>query len=72
MRTLLRNVLQIEDGLNPLHRRYLEYLTKVRRASLDSIIFATRIDRKTILREVEPVLISRNLIMITSKGRILL
>ncbi len=69
VRNILRNVLQIEDGLNPLHRRYLEYLSKVKRASLDSISFATRIDKKTILKEVEPVLIDKNLIFINSKGR---
>lgn len=69
LRQVLENVLQLQDGLGPVHRRYLTYLEKVRRASLDSIAFATRIDKKTILREVEPVLIQKDLIFINSKGR---
>lgn len=69
VRNILRDVLQIEDGLNPLHRRYLEYLEKIERGSLDLIRFGTRIDKSTILKEIEPVLIGRNLIKITSRGR---
>ncbi len=69
IKEILKNILQIEDGLNPLHRRYLEYLAKVNRASLDSISFATRLDKKTITKEIEPVLAEKNLITITSRGR---
>jgi Holliday junction resolvasome RuvABC ATP-dependent DNA helicase subunit len=70
LQDILRNTLQLEDGLNPLHRRYLDYIQKVERASLDTLIFATRLDKSTILREIEPVLINKNLIRITSRGRV--
>jgi Holliday junction resolvasome RuvABC ATP-dependent DNA helicase subunit len=72
LKDILKNVLQLENGLNPLHRRYLDYIQKVERASLDTLIFATRLDKSTICREIEPVLIDKNLIRITSRGRICL
>jgi len=69
VRDVLINILQIENGLNVFHRKYLDFLQKTERASLDLISFATRIDKKTIQKEIEPILLQRGLISITSRGR---
>jgi Holliday junction resolvasome RuvABC ATP-dependent DNA helicase subunit len=66
---LIENILQIQDGLNLEHRRYLDFLKSAKTASLDLISLSTRIDKSTIRRDIEPVLIYKNLIKITSKGR---
>lgn len=66
---LIRDVLNIQDGLDETHRRYLKYLEKVKVASLESISNATHIDRSTIKRNIEPVLLDKGLIRLTSRGR---
>ena len=74
LREILEEVLYIkEKGLNRLDEIYLEYLEEVGgRASLLSLISGTKIDRITILTEIEPLLINQNLIEVTSRGRILI
>lgn len=57
------------DGLTEQDRIYLEFLKRAERCSLDTLINATRIDRETILREIEPMLLYKGLIKITSRGR---
>jgi Holliday junction resolvasome RuvABC ATP-dependent DNA helicase subunit len=70
LESYLSNILSIQkNGLNELDRRYLEYLSIVKRSSLQNIIINTRIDKETIMTEIEPYLIFLNLIKITSKGR---
>jgi len=62
-----------QDGFSPLERTYLEFLRRSGGiASLDTISYGTRFDRGTILRDIEPRLIYRNKIKISSKGRTLL
>ena len=70
-RKILEEYLTIDsDGLDILDRKYLEYLRKVGgRSSLQNISFGTRIDSPTILRDIEPNLLLRSIIKITSKGR---
>lgn len=72
LKYIISNTLQIENGLNLEQRRYLDFLCKVNRASLDLISSAIRIDRKTIQRDIEPYLIRLGKISITSRGRICL
>lgn len=68
---ILNELLYIrEDGINQLDELYLQYLENIGgRASLHTLISGTRIDRTTILTEVEPHLLYLNRIRITSKGR---
>jgi Holliday junction DNA helicase RuvB len=49
--------------------RYLEYLENVDTSSLNNIARTLRIDRNTIEKEVEPFLLEKENIIITSKGR---
>jgi len=49
--------------------RYLEYLSNIGLSSIDNLSRALRIDKNSIQKEVEPFLIERGNIMITSKGR---
>jgi Holliday junction resolvasome RuvABC ATP-dependent DNA helicase subunit len=49
--------------------KYLQFLAKVERASLDTISRALKIDRATILNEIEPFLIERGHISISARGR---
>jgi len=71
LRNLLTNFLNIkEGGINKLDEIYLEYLKSAGgRSSLTNITWGSGIDRSTILREVEPFLLVKGIIRITSKGR---
>jgi len=68
---LVEEVLGVsKDGLNSMDRRYLDFLrTSGGRASITLISNMLRIDRDTLLRDVEPHLIHLGYIKITSRGR---
>jgi Holliday junction resolvasome RuvABC ATP-dependent DNA helicase subunit len=68
---VLTDILNIsEEGFNPLERKYIEFLrTSGGRASLDLIVNATRIDKNTVLRDVEPALVMAGIISIGYGGR---
>lgn len=66
---IIENVFQLKDGLDYRHRIYLDFLQKAKIASLDLISYATKLDKATIRREIEPVLIYKNMIQISSRGR---
>lgn len=66
---LLEKINIDEDGFNSLEKRYLNYLEKMGRASLSTISVATGIHRDMILTEIEPHLLYKNLIKISSRGR---
>ena len=68
---ILEEILSIsEGGLNQLDKHYLEILEKLGgRASLDTLINSTRFDKGTILREIEPFLIYKGMVRISSRGR---
>jgi Holliday junction resolvasome RuvABC ATP-dependent DNA helicase subunit len=67
---ILTGVMNIkENGINEMDQIYLNYLYDVRKSSLTNLIYATGIDRNTILTEIEPHLLHLRLIKITSKGR---
>jgi Holliday junction resolvasome RuvABC ATP-dependent DNA helicase subunit len=63
------NILRIDNGLTEYHIRYLNYLKEVKRSSLVNISNCTHIDKATIVRDIEPVLLYKKLIKITPKGR---
>lgn len=65
----LSNIYGIQDGLNVLQRRYLEFLRGAESASLDLISYVLRVDKMTVRRDIEPILIERNLIGIGARGR---
>lgn len=71
LRNIFDNYLDIrEGGLTRQDVLYLEYLQRVGGiSSLQNIIYGTHIDRDTVLREVEPLLLYQGKIKITSKGR---
>lgn len=67
---LCNQILSLDsDGLDRLQRSYLGYLSERGRASIDSISYALRIPKSIILRDIEPGLLYRNMIEITSRGR---
>lgn len=70
---LMENVFEIRDGLDPIARKYLEILEMAGgRASLSLLVTLLHTDRGSITRNIEPVLIKKNLIEIKSTGRILI
>jgi Holliday junction resolvasome RuvABC ATP-dependent DNA helicase subunit len=69
VRLIIRTVLQIQGGLDIMQRRYLQHLQIVERSSLESIAHALHVDKSTILRDIEPALIYKHLIKISSRGR---
>jgi Holliday junction resolvasome RuvABC ATP-dependent DNA helicase subunit len=66
---IINEVFQLQDGLDYRHRTYINFLQHAKVASLDLISYATKLDKATILREIEPVLIYKDLISISSRGR---
>lgn len=71
-KVLMRELFGIVDGLDVASRRYVEALDHLGgRASLDTLATYLHIDKDTLRYFVEPILLYRNLILITSRGRIL-
>lgn len=70
MKRLMKSFLGVEDGLTIECNIYLSFLMKVKRASLDLISSATRLDKSLIKNVIEPVLIEKGLVIITGRGRI--
>lgn len=69
MKGVINEVFDVVDGLNEIHLRYLDFLRTVNSASLDMISSAIHIDKETIKHEIEPILLYRRNIQITSRGR---
>lgn len=67
---ILKEVFSIEDGLDGLCRSYLEVLSDVGgTASIFLLKSILHVDDATLKRTIEPVLLRKGLIKITSKGR---
>lgn len=67
---ILKEVFSIEDGLDGLCRSYLEVLADVGgTASIFLLKSILHVDDATLKRTIEPVLLRKGLIKITSKGR---
>ena len=63
-------VFGVEDGIDILSRRYLEVLNNLGgRASLSAIRASLHVDEGTIKAQIEPALLYKNKIQITSRGR---
>jgi Holliday junction resolvasome RuvABC ATP-dependent DNA helicase subunit len=69
VKSTIENVFGIRNGLNDLHIKYLNYLKLVKIAGLDTIAYGIKLDREIIKKEIEPNLIAKGLITITSRGR---
>jgi Holliday junction resolvasome RuvABC ATP-dependent DNA helicase subunit len=55
--------------MNSMEREYLAFLERVRTASLTTLTSSLGINRETIQTEIEPQLLYKGRIKITSKGR---
>lgn len=67
---LCNDILNIsEDGLSELERRYINIIARLGRASIDNLCNLLHVPKTTILRDIEPRLLYKNIIKITSKGR---
>jgi Holliday junction resolvasome RuvABC ATP-dependent DNA helicase subunit len=70
LESLCNQILSLDErGLDRLQREYLDYLNSCGKSSIDRISYALRIPKSIILRDIEPGLLYRNLIDISSKGR---
>ena len=70
MKKVMKQFLSVEDGLTIECNIYLEFIKKVKRASLDLISSATRLDKSLIKNVIEPILIEKGLVIITGRGRV--
>ena len=66
---VVEKIIGIVDGLDPMCLKYLEILERLSTSSLENISRITGISKTTIQTEIEPVLLYKNRISITSKGR---
>lgn len=67
---ILTTLLDVDaEGLTSQDYMYLDFLSRVGRASISSISGATRLSRDLILSEIEPRLLYLGKIKITSRGR---
>jgi Holliday junction DNA helicase RuvB len=60
-----------EDGATDLDRDYLEYLAHHKIAGVDTLAGRLKTDKLDLITRIEPFLMDRGWIMITSKGRVL-
>lgn len=68
---ILKNKFNIDtSNLDPICRKYLEILKVLQASSISRLSAILHIDQNTLTKEVEPVLLSRGLILITNKGRV--
>lgn len=67
---LVSRIFGVIDGIDPLQRRYLEVLRRFGgTSSVTNIQNALHLDLGTIKRDIEPALLDKGLIRISSKGR---
>lgn len=70
---ILRDVFSIKDGLNALSRRYLDTLEDIGgTSSVTMLANLLHVDTQTLTKEIEPILLKRRMIRISSKGRSLI
>jgi len=66
---IMENIIGIVDGIDPLCKKYLDTLTRLDTSSLETLSRVSGISKTTIQREIEPILLYKKLISISSKGR---
>ena len=69
VRFVLNKIGIYDFGYSAEDFRYLEFLKNITSSSLDNIARTLRIDKNTIAKEIEPYLLEKGNILITSKGR---
>lgn len=69
LKWMIQEVLQIKEGLTEPQQRYLNFMEKVKKASLSTISLSIKVDKDTILRDIEPVLLYNGRIKISPRGR---
>jgi Holliday junction resolvasome RuvABC ATP-dependent DNA helicase subunit len=68
----LQNSLGIQDGFDTLAQRYLQILREIGGvASIDTISQILHVDKETLRSQIEPILLYRNRVRISSRGRTL-
>lgn len=68
----IENMMGIKDGMDTLVQRYVNVLESLGgTASIDTLAVMLHVDKATLRSQVEPALMYRNLIRISSKGRML-
>lgn len=73
MEQVLKNHLGIVNGLDTMCQRYLDALKSVGgKAGLDTLSIMLHINKDSIRFNIEPILLNKKLIQISSKGRIIL
>jgi Holliday junction resolvasome RuvABC ATP-dependent DNA helicase subunit len=73
LKEVLENYLGIVNGLNEIQRRYLKELENLGgTSSLDSISMILHVNRDVLRNTIEPLLLHKGLIKITSRGRSLI
>lgn len=65
----LKDIGIYEGGYTDLDVKYLQTLSKINTSSLESMSRLLRVDKNTIINEIEPFLLNKEHIAITSKGR---
>lgn len=66
---VITNIFDIKDGLDIRCREYLEILERLGTASMETMAYTLNLPRDTIKKEIEGILLEKNLITISSKGR---
>lgn len=67
---LMQKIFDIQDGLDTLCRRYIETLETVGgTASIGLLKSILHVDQNTLTNQVEPILVKKGLVQISSKGR---
>jgi len=66
---VIEKILGIINGMDVMTRKYMEVINELKVCSLRTLVMLTGINERTILYEIEPMLLLKKLITITSKGR---
>jgi Holliday junction DNA helicase RuvB len=69
VRTFLEATGVDQNGLTSLEKKYLEIVDDLDGASLDSIALSLGVDNEFVRRQIEPTIVRRRLVRITSAGR---
>ena len=69
LKNIIVQYFNIVDGMNSMEREYLSLLERIGTASLQTLTSSLGINKETIQTEIEPQLLFKGRIKITSKGR---
>jgi Holliday junction resolvasome RuvABC ATP-dependent DNA helicase subunit len=66
---IISDYFNIINGMTSLEREYLELLERIKTASLQTLVSSLGVSKETLQTEIEPQLLFKGKIKITSKGR---